>query len=660
MQTNSLDKIIREIDTKTVDAKNKSRFPEEEIVIIDRETWQAVPNKSWSWFRNLAFYLVSNTDNPTNVAERQARPYYLTNFATGQKLGVSITYWASCDPGNEAKLVEALCRGKTPGDALDKKVEKWIADFTKNDASIFLENYPVQLARLREHVRIKLKEEVGVNLELKLSLEKEPQLEPFSIPAFPLEVYVSDCDEPLELQVQTELVVDDNNKVKAIFHDVNDAQEWQELVKLFKSEIKKYLLQYINIDQFSYELKDTVRNQLVVYLDKIMVNYGRRVGFLYLESNAVPSAKQLVPVKCKVECEVQKYSEPIYVENTLLMLPLNTARYKPNQASKLETWVEGKLEKIIKPLLLKKTYVSVLLDFEPIATEIRDLMEDEAKSIGYEIQQIVSVPDLEHQELKENFKVTFEEESFATRDVNVKVLLGVSVTARIRDFTKIEDYLKPKADIKKLIRRTVHSVTGQVLATVEPERYYMRFNHPGVDEQGKPLEDKSVEQELIEAVEQELAKQFNAQVSRITADVYDTDIAKHFKKLYGTIGSFEVEIASIADIEEAVTYKGDFQIEGVEANSWYTFQARKPEMSDISRSITRRLDAKLSVFTKEDLQFTDLEYLSLLENLINKLARECVVDQFGLEIIMTNLSRSRTQQEKLLAEEISQQREAKK
>ncbi|NER52613.1 MAG: hypothetical protein F6J92_39440, partial [Symploca sp. SIO1A3] len=125
-------------------------------------------------------------------------------------------------------------------------------------------------------------------------------------------------------------------------------------------------------------------------------------------------------------------------------------------------------------------------------------------------------------------------------------------------------------------------------------------------------------------------------------------------------GVFEVEIASIADIEEAVTYKGDFQIEGVEANSWYTFQARKPEMSDISQSITRRLNAVLSTFTKEDLQFTDIEYLSFLEKKINKLASKYVIEQFGLEIRITNLSRPRTQQEKLLAEEISQQRATKK
>ena len=219
---------------------------------------------------------------------------------------------------------------------------------------------------------------------------------------------------------------------------------------------------------------------------------------------------------------------------------------------------------------------------------------------------------------------------------------------KITDFTKIEDYLKPKADIKKLIRRTVHRVTGQVLATVEPERYYMRFYHPGVDEQGQPLEDKSVEQELREAVEQELAKRFNAQVSRITADVYDTDIAKHFKKLYGTIGSFEVEIASIADIEEPVTYKGDFQIEGVEANSWYTFQARQPEISEIRESIQRRLNAVLSNLTKESLQNQGRKKL---EDSINQLAIDCVIRQFGLEIRITNLYSPRTQKQKSLAEE---------
>jgi hypothetical protein len=655
IQANSLDKVIREVDAKT-----KANSPDEKVVIIDRKKWQVIPKKAWKhWFGgDLAFYLVSNNNDPSNIADRKTRPYYLTYFTTGEKLGISITYWASCEPRNEEKVAEALCRGNTLGEALDKKIEKWIAQSTKNDASVFLDNYSRKLRELEEFIKINVKEEVGINLELRLALEKETQLKPFAIPSFPMDVYVSDCDEPLELHMKTELIVDEGNKIKAILNDVNDARKWQELVKLFKREVKNYLLHHITINQFSYELKDTVRNKLVLHLDSILINYGRKVGYLSLSSYAVASTKQLVQIKCKVECEVQKYSESIFIENSILMLPLNTARYKPNQASKLESWVESKLEKIIKPLMLKKKYIDVLLDFEEFAEQIKEQMQEEAKSIGYEVNQIISVPNLEHLELKENFDIEFSEGTFTTKDANVKVVLGVSATVKILDFTNIEDYLKPKVKIKELIKETIYTATSQLLNTVEPERYYMRFYQPGVDDNGHQFEDKSVEQELIEAVKQTLEKRFKAQVSRITTNVHHTEIAKHFNKLYGMIGFFKVEVSSLADIEEAVTYQGDFQIEGVETNSWYTFQARQPEIDDIRQSIERRLNARLSTFSKVDLQGTDLEYLSLIEGLINQWARDSVVEQFGLKIRIINLSRLRTEQEKLLAEEKVKQLQA--
>jgi len=641
---NSLGKVIQEVDAKT-----KAISADEKIVIIDKKKWQAIPKKPL-FGGDLAFYLVRNDNDPSNIAERTANPYYLTYFITGEKLGIAITYWASCEAGNEEKVIAYLCRGKTLGEALDKKIEKWIADFTKNDASVFLENYSVQLARVREYVKIKVKEEVGINLELKLTFEKEAQLEPFTIPSFPMEVYVSDCDEPLQLQIQTELIVDENNKVKAIFNDVKNAAKWRELVRIFKNEVKSYLLHHITIDQFSYELKDTVRDQLVAHLNSILIDYGRKVGYLSLSSNAVASARQLVPIKCKIECEVQRYSQPIYVENTIFMLPLNTARYKPNEGAKLQEWVESELEKIIKPLMLNKKYIDVLCNFDDVAEKIKKQMEYEAKSIGYAVNQIVSIPYLEHLELKDNFDIEGTQQDFATNDANVKVSLSVSATAKIADFTKIQDYLKPKADIKKLIEETIYRTTSQLLNNIAPERYYMRFYHPGVDEKGQQ-ETTSVEEELISAIKEELKARFTADISRIAINVHDTEIAKHFKKLYGMIGSFQVQVSSLADIEEAVTFQGDFQIEGVETNSWYTFQARQPEIEDISQSIERRLNSRLSAFSKQEMVYTNLEYLSLIEDIINRWATESVVEQFGLKISISNLHRTRTQQELLLAGE---------
>lgn len=652
-QANSLDKVIREIDAKTKDQKVKALASDEKIVIIDKKKWQVIPKKPLLG-GDVAFYLVRNNNDPSNIAERQATPYYLTYFVTGEKLGISITYWASCDPGNEDKVVQSLCRGKTLGDALDQKIEKWIADFTKNDAAVFLDNYDAQLAQLREYVKIKIKEDVGIKIELRLAFEKEAQLEPFAIPSFPMEVNVSDCDDILDLQIQTALIVDSNNKVKAIFNDAKDARKWPELVKQFKSEVKNYLLHHITIDQFSYELKDTVRDQLISHLDSILIHYGRKVGYLSLSTNAVASARQLVSVKCKVKCEVQKYAEQISVETTILMLPFNTARYKPNEGLKLQEWVESELEKIIKPLMLKKKYIDVLCDFEDVAEEIKKQMQYEAKSIGYAVNQIVSIPNLEHLELKDNFDLEvnvnekINKKSFATNDANIQVILSVSATAKISDFTKIQDYLKPQADIKKLMEQTIYGEMSKFLNGISPERYYMRFYHPGEDENGQ-REKTSVQQELIDAIKQELKERFSAEVSRITANTHDTGIAEHFKKLYGIIGSFEVQISSLADVEEPVTFRGDFQVQGVEKNSWYTFQARKPEINHISQSIESCLKSRLSAFSKEQMVYTDLEYLLLIETQINKWATESVVEQFGLNISISNLHRIRTQQENLIA-----------
>lgn len=648
-QANSLDKVIQEIDAKTRDQKAKALASDEKIVIIDKKKWKAIPKKPLIG-GDVTFYIVRNTNDPSNIAERQANSYYLTYFVTGEKLGISITYWASCDPGNEDQVVEALCQGKTLGDALDKKIEKWIADFTKNDAAVFLDNYDAQLAKLREHVKIKVKEDVGINIELRLAFEKEAHLEPFAIPSFPMEVNVSDCDDILDLKIQAALIVDPNNKVKAILNDAKDARKWPILVKRFKSEVKNYLLHHITIDQFSYELRDTVRDKLVTHLDPILIHYGRKVGYLSLSTNTVASARQLVPVKCKVECEVQKYSDPISVETTILMLPLKTARYKPNEGLKLQEWVKSKLEKIIKPLMLQKKYIDVLCGFEDVAEKIKKQMENEAKSIGYAVNQIISLPYLEHLELKHNFDLEVTPQDFATSDTNVKGKLSISATAKISDFTKIQDYLKPKADIKKLMGQTIYGEMSKFLNNISPERYYMRFYHPDKDENGQQ-EKTSVQEELINAIKQELKERFSAEVSRITANIHDTKIATHFKELYGEIGFFEVQISSLADVEESVTFRGDFQIQGVEKNSWYTFQARQPKINDISQSIERRLNARLSAFSKDDLQYTNSEYLTWIETQINQWATESVVDQFGLNIRITNLSRTRTEQENLLSEE---------
>ena len=168
-----------------------------------------------------------------------------------------------------------------------------------------------------------------------------------------------------------------------------------------------------------------------------------------------------------------------------------------------------------------------------------------------------------------------------------------------------------------------------------------------MDENGQLFENKSVEQELIAAIEQVLERRFDTRINQINIHVYETDIAKHFKKLQGHIGNFECKISSNVDLEEPVLYKGKFIIEGVDDNAWYTFESKKPEINDISSAIVTQLEEELSNYSKEQQQSVQL---NSLKSEVNEWIKEYLIDLFGLKVKITNLLRPRTQLHTILSE----------
>jgi hypothetical protein len=626
-QVNSIDRVIRKVSADT-----KAKPSTEKIVIIDKKKGKALQKKNF-WNVDVAYYLVSNTEDASNRAERQGFICTVTDIANDRKIALSVSYWVSCEPGNEETVAESLYSDNSPGTELDRKIEKWIAKFTRNDAAKFIDGYSVQLAELREFVKSNIKQETGLNIDLKLTLDKEEHLKPYSIPHIQISVHVSDCDDDLDLQLQIELVIDEANKIKAA---LNYGKELL-LVNLIKSEVKRYLLENITLNQFCYELKDAVRKGLIKHLDKALIDKGRKVGYLSLVSNTVSSIpEELLEIKHDVECIVQGYPEPIFVKNTIQLLPQNIARYKSAQSPNLEAWVKGKLEKIVKPLLLDKRYIDILLKFQPVAQDIKQQMQNEAKSIGYDVKHIVSIPNLKPLALKDGV-ILKKEGTFATKAANVQVKLETIVNAKIDDLGKIERYLNPQFDVKDLMEEAIYNATSEVLNNIEPERFYMRFSHHD-SELG---ENRSVEQELVNKIKEELETRFHAQINSITLKLLDTEITERFRELYGTIGRFDFEVPSLKG-REVVRFQGDFTVQGIEENSWYTFQARQPKIDDIKRSIEKSIQAKLSTFASEVLQYRELKDLSAIERIINQWARVSIIDQFGLKISISHVSRTRT------------------
>lgn len=258
----------------------------------------------------------------------------------------------------------------------------------------------------------------------------------------------------------------------------------------------------------------------------------------------------------------------------------------------------------------------------------------------------MSRPNLKIIEVIKGFNIDIEEANLATKDANVKVKVNIFVAGKIENPREIKDYLSPDVDLEGLIKQSIHNAVREVLHSIEPERYYLRFYFPALDERGNPLE-KSVEQELTDKIKEVLEKTFHAKISTIIPKPLNTEITERYQELYEKIGSFEFEVPSLSGDEAPVKFEGDFQIQGVEKNSWLMFQSRLPRIDDIKQSIEKSLKAKLNTLGDEILQYTDTENLLLLEDFINQwinnpLGRGSIANQFGLEISIGNLSRSRT------------------
>lgn len=694
MVTHPLNKIICHLDKGSAASQSRSNSSSEKIVVINKLKQEVLPKVPLFGSSNISYLLVRNSNDASHIAECSDISATINDFAKDRKLSLSIAYRAICRPGNEEKLALSLCKGTNPGFELEQKILGWVAQLTDQRASNFICNFDAHVDELQNSLAVAAKEQVGLTLNVRISLPGKAQLEPVKIgspEATTFTVYVCDSDDPIDLKLQTELAVD--NSALAL-----SSQEpgWIiRLVTLVKEEIKSYLIKNISLSQFYYELKDTVRNGLAVHLNKVISGEGRKVAYLYLDSKAISEAsvpKELVEINHTVQCKVQKYTKKISVDNTLQMIPHDVRRYISAQSPNLQAWVENKLEKIIKPLLLGKKYVDVLIDFSNEAEVIRESMQIEAMSIGYSIQHIVSLPELEHLELKENLEITDDgEEEFRTNETAIKVALTTTANVKFETFERIEDYLnKPVSDVKELIKETINSKTREILRTIDPERFYMRFYV--IDED---TSEKSVEQELKDEIKRALEDRFGAKVLRVVPIPNPTEIIDNLQRLMGMIGSFECTVPSLSG-GEAIKFRGDFKVQGIEKGSWYIFQSvfesmrksqtemsqelsalkkqysdvidtgdvednqeeldsisvriRKIEnqiygMDDIQKTIAKSIRSKLMTVDPQLLQFNDIKLSSTIERYINQWASASVIDQYGLEISVRHLERDRTLQE---------------
>lgn len=637
---NSFYKVIREVEK---DARTR-QFSEKYLLVEKRKKEVRILQKGsimTSMFGGQIFYYIVGNERDASNAAEGCLVCTVRDFNSDRIIDVIINYEVSCPEGQEETVLYSLCSGNLqPSDELERKIKQYAAEYSRLDGGRFIDSYVSEAPKLVNSITSGVQQETGLTFRARIGLERESELQPFIIQPTSFSVRVQNCDDALDLQLNAELSVDESSKVRAV---LKFGREF-ELANVIKDGIRRHLRENISIQQFYSSLNTSVRDEVSDYIDSLISGYGRRINFLTLSSEATTSAPvQFEEIKCPVNCEIHDPDLiPFTINNTLQMELKDIGKYRMAQTPDLSSWAKAQLEPTIKTALFQKKYIEVLLNFSEIAESIKRQLKEAASEIGYSVEQIVSTPKLEPLELTRDFDLEIENEPFTLKDAKVTVQLDIITTLHIANLRDIEEYLTPAINLKEVMIKNITVISRRFFNRIEPERFYMRFSSPDI----QMGEAQSIEDELSAIIESSLADRFKAQVSGVVVRTRDTEIKRCYERLFRKIGTFEIEFNSFKD-GKPVYLNGDFQVSGVDQFGWYTFQARKPEIEEMEESIRKSLHSKLSNLPSELLTYNNIETQTSLEALVESVATESVVKQFGLRIEVSNVSRRLTELEKI-------------
>lgn len=640
-QTYSLDTVIRIADK---DARPSSSA--EKVVVIDTGKKKVVTPSWREYFSELKYFLVSNTKNSRKEAEGKVSGIKIKDFTKGQNLEIDVSYLVSCDPGREEQVALALFEAPTPKNALEDLIAGWVKEYAGMRPTEFIETYYDKKDELEKRLTARALSEVGLNLQANLSLGEEEKLKPVVVGPVHFPVRVKDYDEEQNLKFRVDLLPDEQNKIKAILHYPKNG----ELKAIIQEEFRRYFAANITLQQFCTALKqEPIRQALVGELNRALEFAGRRAGFLTMEGIAGGAWIYFFKDEQDIPCTIHEYPKQIVVNNKVQMILEDIARYKAAKSPELKGWLRKTLERVIQRQLFKAKYTTLLLDFEPHKKEIERLLEHEAQAIGYKIEQLTSIPNLEQLAWKEKFTIEATEE-FETNISRAFVKLNIVVTSRFETFKRIEQYLNTQQDVMALIKEAVLNTAREFLHTISPERFYIHFNHPN---EKRKEESKSVRWELVERLST-LLKGFGAKVIHLTPKVVETDVIERLKRLERELCEFEVRVVPLR-IEEAVTFKGTFTL-AVHGDAWHTFQTRDYEIDKIKQYVEEAILAQLEKRSIEDLRYIDDDLAKDIRREAEEEAQRSALEAFGLGLTISKFRRVLTAPEEKRQEELEKLR----
>ncbi len=634
-QVYPLDSLIRRLDPGALPVH---RNADEHLVIFDARARKVLPKEPLIKIgRDLRYYLVSTRRRPV---QGTSPAYSLRSRTTGLVLDLEIRYEARCESGKQEQLVVALHSGEHPGAALDTLIGSWIEDAVDKaqhgHSDLCLDFYVVD-QEICSSIAECARREAGLLLDVQLHPQNEPKLQSIPLKTGFFPIRTRDFDQEIEIKITTELEIDHANRMRALLR----YRKSPSLEETVKDAVRQILAVEATLHTLCYA-QSQIREILLSGLNSRLWEEGRRITFLRLESpffGRLPD--ELHEIDHSVTCNIRDCRD-ITVQHQVQIILRDLGRFQSSGIVDLASWTRSKLSRFTQEILFEKSYIDLLLKFDP--EDIKQRIQHEAEVVGCAVKQLIAIPDLEPLSWKDSFLLDKNDNVYVTQDSRVEVRLDIVVAGKITNLRdeRLKNYLQPGNRLFADIRKMAQQVTQEVMHRIDPQRFYMNFQH-------SDNEEPPVREVLERHITAALVERFGIEDLSVTPKPLETDLTKRLSRLMEGPHSLEVICFPLnrGDGGERVTYQIDFDVRGVHPDGWYIFRAKnfptfEEELSKIREVMARDVKAKLELAPRELRQFSRIAVQRQVEEVIHRSTQRKIIETFGLVVSVVNVTRGAT------------------
>lgn len=239
---------------------------------------------------------------------------------------------------------------------------------------------------------------------------------------------------------------------------------------------------------------------------------------------------------------------------------------------------------------------------------------------------------------------------FETNIANVFVSLGLSLRVELSDLEKVKLLLETNQIVPEMIKQATVEVTRQLARETPPAAIFENTSGSGT------LNRLGFENSLKARLDATLVSRFHAQPVAFVLRVGESELTKTLAELQKERCEFKVLIARNWRNAEDCLFRGYFKVVGVDPSGWEEFRRTVPGIARIKERLEAAIgtalenDPKALIALKHSLSLHDVESIAI------PAARDAVLNDFGLNVSITDIGSDDVESERKIAESVIKHR----